>query len=100
MTRAKDGLDRYRAALTTLAEAKRDGRVLAEVWAFYVGQLRGQAADLDGPLPSAIPTPADVLEALRRIDRARIDVEREWDWLSDKAKEEMPSPDAIIDVGD
>ena len=97
MTRTKDGLAQYRAALEELAAALRDARVLAEVMGFYVGQLLGATPDLDGPPLTDLPSRSAVRAALRRIDQARSRLEREWERLSDGEREALPSPDALGD---
>ena len=97
MTRTKDGLADYRAALEKLAGALRDARGLAEVMGFFAGQLLGEPADLDGSPVTDLPTRSDVLAALRRIDHARSRLEREWERLSDGEREALPSPDALSD---
>jgi len=83
VTRTKDGLAEYRAALEELAQALSDARGLAEVMGFYVGQLQGVPPDLDGPPLTDLPTRSAVLAALRRIDQARARLEREWERLSE-----------------
>ena len=77
--------------------ALRDGRRLAEVMGFFVGQLLGEGADLDGPPLTDLPTRSGVLAAPRRIDQARSRLEREWHRLSDDDREALPSPDALAD---
>ena len=99
MTQMDDGLRHYRAALQTLALALREGRAMAEVMVFFAGQLRGDPPDLDGPPVTALPLPSAVLSALRNIDRARSDVDREWERLSDEAREALPSPDSLVEEG-
>ena len=90
-----DGAAHYRAALEGLADATRDARALADVMAFFAGQLRGAPADLDGPPLTDLPTRSAVLAALRRIDQARSRLEREWQRLSEDEREALPSPDAL-----
>ena len=99
MTRTKDGLAHYRAALEELAGALRDARGLAEVMGSFAGQLLGGSPDRDGPPVTDLPTRSDVLAALRRIDAARSRLEREWQRLSDDQREGLPSPDELHDEG-
>ena len=99
MTKTDDAPAHYRAALEELAQALGDARRLAEVMGFYVGQLLGGPPDLDGPPVTDLPTRSDVLAALRRIDRARLDLEREWERLSGEQREGLPSPDVVTDEG-
>jgi len=99
MTKTGNGKAHSRAALEELAAAMHDARGLAEVMGFYVGQLLGEPPDLDGPPLTDLPTRSDVLAALRRIDRARLDVEREWERLSAEQRESLPSPDALHEEG-
>ena len=92
-----EGLKHYQAALSELASALREGRSMADVLAFFAGQLRGRPQDFDGPPLAAIPSGNAVLRTLRRIDGAKGNVEREWHRLSDEAREGLPSPDALDD---
>src|SRR5262245_23936897 len=91
------GTKHYLAALDAYAGALRDGRATAEVLIFFAGHLKGDPGDLDGPPMTVLPTPERVLGLLRQIDRARSDVEREWERLGAEARENAPSPDALAE---
>jgi len=77
MTKTDGGPAHYRAAVEELADATREARGAADVMGFFAGQLRGDAADLDGPELTLLPTRSGVLRMLRRLDDARGRLERE-----------------------
>ena len=84
---------------TSPRDALHDARALADVMAFFAGQLRGGPADLDGPPLTDLPTRSGVLAALRRLPGARSRLEREWEKLSDDERGSLLSPDALGDEG-
>lgn len=90
-----DDRGHYRAALARLADWLHEGGAMAEVMEFFARQLRGAPMDLDGPQFTALPTPSAVLRALQRIDASRAELDREWDRLSEQAREGLLSPDAL-----
>lgn len=95
MTTAEDRAGRCREALAELAEAARDARALSAILSHFVGRLGGEEMGLGGPTMDDYPSAGRVLRALRRLDEARLAVERAWGRGPGEGRGSLPSPDAV-----
>jgi hypothetical protein len=90
----------YLAALDELGAAVRECGALAALLTYFAGQLRGEAADPEGPPLEAFPTPARVRKALARRDQAMDRAGREWERLPGESRGATPPPGELVRGGD
>jgi hypothetical protein len=86
-------------ALDELAGACHEARALAGVLEYAADLLCGRPTDPEEGSPQDIFTAAGRLRhALGRLERARQAAREAWNALTPEDKEEVPSPEELLDV--